>query len=430
MKIAIVNKFFFLKGGQESVMIEEAKLLEKFGHEAAFFSMHHPLNPPDYKYSKYFIDRVELSDPKREYNFLEKLVIAKNFVYNHKAAKNFEAFINDFKPDIIHCHGISHQLTPSILAIAKIYNVPTVQTLHDYQLICPNYSLLLSGKKICKEHNCSNGNYMHCIVNRCVKNSYFASALSSFEMYLNHQNRRYINYIDKFISPSKFLRKTMIESGISEDKVEYLPNFFNIGDFSHDFSDKSYFLYVGRLSQEKGLMTLLKCFKNLPEANLIIVGTGPTEKKLKKYSDKNNIKNVKFAGYKAGSELEELYKHCTSLILPSEWYENAPMSILEAYAYHKPVIGSNLGGIPEMITEGYNGYLFSPGNVDDLQAKISLFIENKNLSYDLGQNACEYVNRYHSGNDHIEKLINLYKSLITVPYSQQELSSQEQLDTF
>lgn len=417
-KIAIVNKYFFLKGGMDKVTFEEAKLLESSGHEIAFFSMHHPLNPKEYKYNKYFIDNVEFSNLGKEYSLAEKFRIAKNFICNKQAAQRFEEFLLDFKPDIIHCHGISHQITPSILPVAKKYNIPIVQTLHDYQIICPNYTLLRANKFICDDLKCSTGNYLPCITNKCVKNSFSASVLSSLEMYINDYKSKYINNINMFISPSKFLRDQITASGMQEDKIVHIPNFVNIDEFEPEYSNKGYFLYAGRLSLEKGLYTLLNTFKELPEARLVVAGTGPLETELIDFKKKNNLNNIEFVGFKAGEELKELIKFSKALILPSEWYENAPLSIIEAFSYGKPVIASKLGGITEMVTEDFNGYLFSKGNIEELKSKIMMFENDKMLSAKLGQNARDFALNNYTGQKHLQSLLELYNSFVAIEKSE------------
>lgn len=410
LKIAIVNKFFFLRGGQESLAFSEAEMLKNTGNEVAFFSMKHPSNPENYEYDKYFIDYAEFSNIGKEYSFFRKLNFAKNFIRNAQAAKNFELFIKDFKPDIIHCHGIAHQITPTILVVAKKYNIPVVQTLHDFQLVCPNYTLLTSGKTICDDLKCLNGNYLHCIKNKCVKNSLPASVLSSLELLFNF--KIYSNYIDRFISPSNFLRNIIIKSGISENKILHIPNSIDVEHYSPEYKSSGYFIYVGRLSFEKGLITLLNAFEKLPEAQLKIIGTGPEQDNLIDYKEKKNLKNVEFLGFKTPAELTQYFNECEAMILPSEWYENAPMSIIEAFSYGKPVIASNLGGVPEMIQDDFSGYIFQAGSSCDLVEKINKFLNDNSLHEKLGKNAREFALKNYNKQSHFDKLLNLYHSII------------------
>jgi len=412
LKIAFVNKFFFLKGGSEKVMFDEANILEHNGHETAFFSMHHPQNPGNYKYSEYFVDYIELSNIGKEYSLLEKLKIIKNIIYNKQAAVNFEKFINDFKPDIIHCHNISSQISPSILRVAKKYNVPAVITMHDCQFVCPNYLLMKSGVKICEGNNCARGSYIHCFLNKCVKNSYSASLISALQMYFNRFTGSYTEYTDKFISPSNFLRNKVMETGLAKEKTVFIPNFVNIDEYTPEHSNYGYFLYAGRLSFEKGVNTLLNSFKKLPEARLKIAGTGPLEKELVKFTEQNNMNNVEFLGYQTGEALKESFKNCKALIIPSECYENAPMTVVEAFAYGKPVIGSNLGGIPEMVEHNKTGMLFEPKNTSELTNMISELNSTPEKVALLGRQARKKAEKLYNSSFHYEKLMELYNSLI------------------
>lgn len=412
MKIAIVNKFFFIKGGQESLMFEEAELLQNHGHQVAYFSMHHPKNISDYKYSSFFVDHVELSNLGKEYNFLDKLKIARNFIYNHKAAANFERFLKTFQPDIIHCHGIAHQLSPSILFVAKKHNIPVVQTLHDYQLICPNYTFMLSGKNVCIEHKCINSNYYNCFKYKCIKNSITASALGTLEAYFNHYTKAYTGNINKFIAPSHFLRNLVLQSGLPDEQIDYIPNFINYPELSDNWSNDHFFLYAGRLSFEKGLKTLLKAFKDLPDISLKVVGTGPLENELLQYVKDHHIQNIEFTGFVDRQTLLSYLRSCEAMILPSEWYENAPMSILECFAMEKPVIGAKIGGIPEMVTPAQTGFLFTPGNVEELQTAVRQFSNNSEFCYQYGKTArLEAMKRFNK-EIHIEKLLQLYNNLL------------------
>lgn len=411
LKIAIVNKFFYLKGGSEKVMFDEAALLEDNGHKTAYFSMNHPKNPDDYKYSKYFIDYIELSNLGKEYSLLEKLNIVKNLIYNNRAAASFEQFIADFKPDIIHCHNISSQISPSILFVAQKYGIPTVMTIHDCQLVCPGYLLMLSGNKICNK-KCLKGNYWNCVLNKCVKNSYSASLVSTLQMYFNKYTGSYTNYVNKFIFPSQFLMNLSVESGISEAKAIHIPNFTDSENVVPNNTNQGYFLYVGRLSVEKGLFTLLKAFRHLPGINLKIVGTGPIESELVKIKDNENLNNIEFLGYKTGEELKTIFKNCIALILPSECYENAPMTIIEAFAHGKPAIGSNIGGIPEMIEPKVTGLLFEAGNVLELAQEIAELNSNPDKVALMGLNSRKKAETVYSSKFHYEKLTELYNSLI------------------
>lgn len=408
----MVNKFFFIKGGQERIMFDEARLLEEQGHEVAFFSMKHPENIPNYRYSKYFVDYVDLSNPNNDYSFTEKIKIAKDFIYNKSAKETFKKFIDDFKPDIVHCHGISHQISYSIIDVTNDLKIPVVQTLHDYQIVCPNYMLLLSGKNSCSDYKCIKGKYYNCFYYKCIKDSYPASLLGMAEMYFNRHEKGLINKVSKFIVPSKFLYNIVLNSGIEKEKVFLINNFIDTENIEPEYTSHKYFVYVGRLSKEKGLRTLLNAFHNIPSVKLIIIGKGPIEQTLILDKELNQMENVEFVGYKNKEEINEYLKYCEALILPSEWYENAPVSMLEAFAMGKTVIASNIGGIPEMIKNNYNGYLFLPGSVNDLIIKISNFLNDETIYKKMGKNARDVVVQLYNKEIHLQKLLKLYKLTI------------------
>ena len=263
MRIAIVNKFLFVNGGQESVMLDEAQWLSDAGHTVALFGMDHPRNLPDLLYKKYFVEYVDFSmrppdEGSEPYDKGEKLKLAKNFMHNAEAAGRFEAFLNDFKPDIIHAHGIAHQLTTSIFPVATKLGIPLVQTLHDYQIVCPNYTLLIPGDEtkrpqVCSDTKCFGGQFINAVTNKCVKGSVAASLLSATEMQMF--SHRYPQHVNRFIAPSHFMKQMVLRAGIPSAQCTVLPNVY-ASKLEPDFKflngqPRSGFVYLGRLAYEK-----------------------------------------------------------------------------------------------------------------------------------------------------------------------------------
>lgn len=412
MKVAIVNKFFFLKGGQETVALEQMKLLEQAGHEVAFFSMHHPENPADYAWSGYFADYVDYSLKGKPPNWLQKLALARNFIDNPVAGKRFNAFLDAFQPELIHCHGIAHQLTYSILRASRKRGIPVVQTLHDYQVICPAYTLLKGNQSVCQSE-CTPNNYLPCIQNRCVKDSTAASALSALEMFYNRSVRDYTPLVAQFISPSQFLVDKVITGGIPASQVIHIPNFLTGIDAYPDASAQpgAHFLYIGRLSHEKGLFTLLKAMAQVPEARLKMVGDGPLKAQLMAMCVQEGISNVAWVGHLDRGGVSEALQNARALILPSEWYENQPMSIIEAYVHGKPVIASDIGGIPEMGVGEY-GQLFTPGDAEQLARVLKQALAHPEVWREKGRQARLFALNHYSSDSHMEKLTRLYDSLM------------------
>jgi glycosyltransferase involved in cell wall biosynthesis len=412
MRIAIVNKFFFLNGGQETVALEQMKLLQQAGQEVAFFAMHHPRNPANYPWARYFVDYADFSLKNTQQGWIQKLSIGSRFIHNKQAADRFSAFLDAFKPDIIHCHGIAHQLTYAILPEAKKRKIPVVQTLHDYQAICPSYTLLKGDGSLCTQ-GCHSPNYLPCIQNTCVKNSRLASTLSAVEMAINRGLFDYIHYIDSFISPSQFLAQKVLEAGIPKERIQVIPNFLvGLEEIEPSQQHQDYYLYSGRLSSEKGLMTLLKAFRQVPRAQLRIAGEGMLKSQIETYIADHQMKNVTMLGYLQQDELHVQLMNATALILPSIWYENQPMSIIEAFAAGKPVIASNLGGIPEMVIDGENGFLFPPGNEEALARLINRFQSTPDpLSLAGCKARTDALSRYGTTR-HLNSLMALYGTLL------------------
>jgi len=451
MKILQINKFFYLKGGSEKYFFELRHLLKKNNHDVVDFSMKDKKNLPSI-YSKYFIEPVDLKNLKST-TYLKKPNLLFKFIWNKEAQKKLEILIKKEKPDIAHLHNIHHQISLSILPVLKKYKIPVIQTLHDYQTICPNYKLYSQGK-ICQK--CKRHKYYQCFFNKCIQNSYLASLFGVLENYFYWLIGIYKN-IDIFIAPSKFLKNKFIEFGIPKDKIVYLPNFVekfsnSTNKFSscHSYEDRNplinkegrvapprlqekcgndkkennYLLYFGRLSKEKGVNVLIKAMRWVnSNIKLKIVGNGPEGEvallRLQREKNKNS-NQIQFLGYKNQNELKEIIKNSLAIIVPSQWYENCPLSILEAFSFEKSVIASKLGGIPELVKDGKTGFLFEPGNTKDLAKKINLLFEGENTDprprkeiISMGKFAQEEIEKKYNPKIHYQKLMEIYESLLS-----------------
>lgn len=404
MKILFANKFFYLKGGSENIFFDEAHLLEKNGYQLVFFSMVSPENQPS-PYSPYFVSYVDLSQGQ---GLVNQLKIAGRILYSFEAKKKINSLVNQEFPDIAHLHNIYHQISPSIIDELKKRKIPIVMTLHDYKLTCPIY-VLFQNQHLCDE--CNNGKYYRVLVNRCVKNSRIKSAVNMLEMYLHHQILHIYEKVDVFISPSRFLIHKTKEMGV-KTRMEFIPNFIVPEEYIPNYTwEEDSLVYFGRLSEEKGLITLLNAVKDL-KIQLKIIGDGPQKEELIKKSQLEHINNVVFLGYKRGNELQNEIKKSVMVVVPSEWYENNPRSIIESFALGKPVIGSDIGGIPELVKVGETGYLFSPGNSLELRNKIELALSERNKIPDLGKQARRFVETELNPEKHYAKLREVYNSVI------------------
>jgi len=406
MKTLYINNYNYVRGGAESVFLAEADLMERNGNIVQIFSRKHPNNLPS-KYDPFFPKEMATDSIKPTIAAIRSLL---QIFYSLDAKNHLAKMLPEISVDVAHAHNIYGRLTTSVLDLLNKNNVPIVMTLHDYKIICPNYKLMHHGH-ICED--CKGNTYYMAPWNRCHKNSFFASSIYALETYFNYFFNKYRKNIRYFISPSIFLQKKLIDFGWSKQQIEYIPNFIEPIEFKPNFTPGNYFLYLGRLSSEKGLLTLIESFKKLTsdKASLKLVGGGPLRHQLETAA--KSTPQIQFAGYLSGKALKNVIRDALAIIVPSEWYENAPISILEAFAFGKPVIGSRIGGIPEMIDEGVNGYLFEPGSGGDLREKIELILSlsDKQIS-EMGQAARQKVEREYSSDLHYERLMDLYNRVL------------------
>jgi glycosyltransferase involved in cell wall biosynthesis len=404
MKILMVNKFFWFKGGSERIFFEEAEVLKNKGHTLIFFSMRDERNLPS-KQSGYFIDHVDYNNIK---SFTQGIKQSLNILYSLEAKRKIKRILNHYRPDIVHLHNIHHQISPSILHAIDEHGIPMVMTLHDYKMVCPVYSLLSNGRPCQK---CGNRRYYWCILKRCSKNSYTKSLLNTVEMYLHHSIWRIYNKVQVFIAPSVFLNEKIREMGF-KGKVVRLPNFVKPENFKPVFGCKQRsIVYFGRLSPEKGIATLMNAVKGM-NITLKIIGDGPSKDGLADLAKRDRLHNVIFYGYKDGSELRQEIRSSMFSVLPSECYENNPLTIIEAFALGKPVIGSSMGGIPELIRDGERGLIFKAGDVGDLRKKISDLLDKTQKVYEMGINARKFVENELNPEKHYEQLMKIYSVAI------------------
>jgi glycosyltransferase involved in cell wall biosynthesis len=405
MKILLVNKFNYQRtSGADKYFLDLAELLAAQGHEVAKFSMKHDRNLSD-KYDKYFVDNIDFNRPK----ITDIFKYISRVIYSIEARKKFAQVIMEFKPDIIHIHNIYHQISPSILPVAKKFNIPVVAHLHDYKMLCPNYKMY-NRKGICEK--CRGGKYYNCLLNKCLKNSYPKSLLASIEMYLHHRFMKiYEKNIDLYISSSDFMKEKAIEWGLPKNKIFVLPYFIEIEKYHPKFDKGDYLLYFGRLSEEKGIGTLIKAMESVnKEMTLKIVGTGPEYSNLEKLVKSLHLDNrVEFVGSKFNNDLRKIISNSFLVVVPSQWYEVFGIVIIEAQAMGKPVLASRIGGITEIIEDNKNSFLFSPGNHIELAKKINNIINNNDLEA-IAKNANFSVKKYNSM-IHIKNLTKIYLKL-------------------
>jgi glycosyltransferase involved in cell wall biosynthesis len=408
MKILLIDVYNYNKGGAETVCFNTGKMLEAHGHKVIYFTLKWADNKPS-PYSKYFPESKETRRGP-----LKQIKNMVNYFYHFEAAKKIEQLILDEKPEIAHIHLIWGQITPSIFPVLKKYNIPILFTVHDYRIVCPAYTFRNGKGQICEE--CQGKYFYKCFTNRCCKGSKLMSMVMATEQYFRNKFFNPAQFIDGFIYVSNFA-KNIQEKYMPA--VKSTPNII-LYNFSTSIIQKGkstpkdkYFLFFGRLSYEKGLKTLLTAFKDIPECKLKVVGTGPKEEELKQFVLKTNMQNVDFLGYKQGKELSDLVYNAYFVVVPSEWYENNPMTIIEAYSVGTPVIGAKIGGIPEIVDDGKTGFQFTSANVEELKAVI---LKTNNLSNEeystISNNTIKFANDNLSPHSYWNKLIGFYSNFL------------------
>lgn len=367
MKVLLVNKYHFPKGGADRAYLDMADILLRAGHEVAFFSMEDPRNIPT-PWSRYFVSNASY-DSSEKLSMVSRVRMASRIIWNQEARKQMERLIIDFRPNIAHVHNIYHQLSPSILFPLRRARVPIVMTLHDYKLISPNYSLFVRGK-IWEET--SRGNYWKCVRDRCVKDSYAKSLVCTAEA-LIHQYIGSYKSISTFLSPSRFLIEKFREFSFPFPIRHVYNPLVPFPAYRSGLPSRGApFVYIGRLSSEKGLDGMLHALKKVDNSSkLHIVGEGPDRDHLKSLVSKLLLeKRVVFRGFLSGHDLERERREAKAILIPSLWYENMPYALTEALAEGSVVIASRMGGIPERVQDGKNGFLFDADDVMSLVGKM------------------------------------------------------------
>lgn len=371
--------------------------------------MHHPENFES-EYSKYFVSHINYAEMVKNKSLSSGIRVLFRSIYSLEAKRKLERLIEEERPDIAHLNNIRQHVTTSILTTLKKNRIPVVWTLHDYQLICPNISFVARGG-ICER--CKKRKYYWPIIVRCKKDSFLASTMAAMEHSAQMIMKMY-DSVDVFISPSNFLRNKLIEYGLDKDRIVCLNNFNDLDVSRTQDEVGDYYLYIGRLERVKGVKTLIDAALKLKTEPLKIVGDGPLREELESYVNTNNRDgNIEFLGHRSRAEVIKLIKGSRFVVLPSEWYENYPYAVLEAFACGKTVVGSRTGGIPELVRDNQTGLTFEMGNSDDLSSKINYLIQNPEAAVQMGEYARDYVKKELSPEKHYEKLMKIYKELIS-----------------
>ena len=403
MRVLMVNKFHYIVGGSETCYFSMKRLLEQRGHTVIDFAMADERNTPS-PYSEYFVNKVDYHGKN---SLGRQFLMARNFVYSPEAKRKFERLVRDTQPDLVHLHIFHHQLSPSILDVVKKYRLPAVYTAHDLQLLCPNYIMARHGA-LCEA--CMGGKVFSCVRNRCVMDSLAKSALSALENKV-HRSRGIYDVIQYLILPSAFFRDKFLEAGCAPERLAHVPNFLNLPPLTAAGREKKepYILYAGRLSEEKGLRTLLRAVEGT-DISLRVAGTGAMEGEMRAAVRRQSFSRVKLLGFLDGPALMNEICGASALVLPSEWYENGPYAAIEAMRCGRPLIGSRIGGIPEMIHN--NGILTVPGDAGGLRRAMETVLTVSDGTWNsMSHASLRLYQEQHTASCFTERLGEVYRRL-------------------
>lgn len=407
MRILQLNNFEAIGGGSDRVFQLTTRMLLDRGHDVATLSC------GDQSFDS---RKTTILLPRNGYlskNPIKTIFNIGSFVYRRDAAKALNGIVRSFKPDIAHLHIFYGQLSSSVIAELHRLQIPCVMTVHEYRLLCPISTLYTKGQGVCER--CASGGKRHAISLRCNRSSFFASALSAGETWVRDHFFNYQDHIAHFFMVSEFCKRKHAEYLPKiEQQSSVLYNFIGDKDVSASplaVDSDAPFLYAGRLSYEKGVALLCSAFRDRPNLRLRIAGDGPLAESLK--SEFIECSNIKFLGKLDSEILKQEMRQAKFSVVPSEWYENNPMSVLESFGAGTPVIGADIGGIPELVLPGSTGIIFSPSDKSSLLTALDeAYNMSPALRTSMGSEALAMIRRRHSEAAYYDKLISGYSEVI------------------
>ncbi len=405
MRVLVGNKFYFVKGGAERYFFELTRILEEHGVDVVPFAMEHELNEES-SHSDLFVSHESFEEGG---GALDRLRAASRVIYSREARRKIETLVERTRPDVAHLHNIAHQLSPSILYGLKGKGVPIVQTLHDYKLVCPNYQMFVHDQTC---ERCREWRFYRACVHGCMHGSTLQSCIVCAEAYIHKLLGSYAKNVDLFIAPSNQLRERMIAHGVDSDQIIHLPYSIGLTGYEPSYDSDGYAVYVGRLSTGKGLETLMRAMGKAPGMRLKVVGRGPLSGELVKIAEREGLDKVEFVGYRTGEDLKSIMGGALCVVVPSECFENSPLTVYEACALGTPVVGSAIGGIPELVVEGETGLLFDPGDHVALAARLAEMRGDPERAREMGRAARRRVETEYGPERHYEQIRAIYERVL------------------
>ena len=404
MRILLAHKYFHVGGGADTFFFETARILREHGHEVAYFSTH-SRGDVECAYTGYFAPPPSYTADST----LQQVRGFRNMVYSLPAKANFSRLIADFQPDVVHAFCIQTHLTPSILRAAQEAGVPVVMSCNDYKHLCPN-SMLFHHGRLCAD--CKGGRFYKAISNRCSKDSWKFSVANSIEAYAHGLLNVYQRDVDRYLFASSFMARLTQDfwAGWTYDWSLLRNPFDATGLRALEGGD--YVLYFGRLSEEKGVESFLRAMARLPEIPARIVGDGPLLESLGKLADDLHLANTQFLGAQWGPQLDDVLQKARFVVVPSVWHENFPYVILQAFAAGKPVVGSDRGGIPELVKDGHRGSIYPAGDDIALASTIAARWLDASGTVEMGRAAKKYVDEEFNDDRFYSELLEVYRGTL------------------
>ncbi len=402
-RLLSINNFHYRRAGSDAAFLDHDRLFTRQGWQTAVFSMAHRDNLES-PWSADFVDEIELA---RDYPPLTRLRLATKVIYSIEARDRLMRLLDRFRPDVVHLHSVYHHLSPSVLSALRGAGVPVVLTAHDYKLACPAYKMF-DGNAVCED--CRGGRILPLVRKRCIHGSLAMSSLVAVEAVVHRALGSYARSVARIVCPSRFLLGKLAEWGWPEAQLAWVPNFFDPWLWQPRFEPGDHFLYFGRLAPEKGLATLIRA-ASTSGSRVRIVGWGRERDSLERLAAAGPAR-VEFVDRVGADALAAMIRDCRAVVLPAVWYENASLAALEAFACGKPVITSRIGGNPEIVTPGVNGWLVPPGDevalaetLREVDAMPDAVLEA------LGRRAHGWVHQHRGPQRYYDAMLSLYRSL-------------------
>lgn len=398
-----------MRGGADKVYLDTGELLAKHGEAVIYFSSVHPKNYPS-AYDKYF---VKYTEPYDSASFLNSILRTIDYLYSLDAKRKLSRLLKVEKPDVAHLHIFQSRLTFSILPVLKKYKIPVIMTLHEYKMLCPMYQMVDAGNNVC-ELCPSTGNPFHVLKKRCNKSSFKYSLISLVESLIRKTIYKYEHFVDRFLAVSSFVEDKHIQYKPElADKIYKLYNFVNLDAYTPGREKGDFFIYVGRLSREKGIKFLLEAWKNFPDVPLYLAGDGPMKSEILEYVSQHSLKNIVLLGFLSPNELMPHLQKAKFLILPSLTYETFGLTLIEAMACGTPPVAAKIGGMTELITHGENGLQFTSNSQEEFIQVINEALQLKEDQYQLMiENGFSFVNQNFGASQYYADLMAHYREII------------------